>query len=118
MAYYEMFTRDQARFADALQRIDVMPLGAAALAGTTYPIDRHYTAELLGFSEVAANSMDAVSDRDFILEFLSAASIAMVHLSRLSEELVLWSTASSNCPMPSPPARASCPRRRTRTFPS
>jgi argininosuccinate lyase len=93
MAYYEMFTRDQARFGDALKRIDVMPLGAAALAGTTYPIDRHYTAELLGFSAVAANSMDAVSDRDFIIEFLSAASIVMVHLSRLSEELVLWSSA-------------------------
>ncbi|RLB95207.1 MAG: argininosuccinate lyase, partial [Deltaproteobacteria bacterium] len=93
MAYHEMFTRDQARFEDALKRIDVMPLGAAALAGTTYPIDRHYTAELLGFSAVAANSIDAVSDRDFILEFLSAASIAMVHLSRLSEELVLWSSA-------------------------
>jgi argininosuccinate lyase len=92
MAYYEMFSRDQARFADALARIDVMPLGAAALAGTTYPIDRHYTAELLGFSRVAENSIDAVSDRDFILEFLSAASIAMVHLSRLAEELVLWSS--------------------------
>ncbi len=93
MAYYEMFTRDQARFGDALGRINVLPLGAAALAGTTYPIDRHYTAELLGFPAVAANSMDAVSDRDFILEFLAAASIVMVHLSRLSEELVLWSSA-------------------------
>ena len=92
MAYYEMFTRDQDRFGDALDRIDVMPLGAAALAGTTYPIDRHYTAELLGFRQVAANSIDAVSDRDFILEFLAAASIVMVHLSRLAEELVLWSS--------------------------
>ena len=92
MAYYEMFSRDQARFTDALVRIDVMPLGAAALAGTTYPIDRHYTAELLGFSAVAANSIDAVSDRDFILEFMAAASITMVHLSRLAEELVLWSS--------------------------
>jgi len=93
MAYYEMFTRDTQRLQDALERIDVMPLGAAALAGTTYPIDRHYTAELLGFKSVAANSMDAVSDRDFILEYLSAASICMVHFSRLSEELILWSTA-------------------------
>ena len=92
MAYYEMFSRDQDRFCDALERIDVMPLGAAALAGTTYPIDRHYTAELLGFSRVADNSIDAVSDRDFILEFSASASIAMVHLSRLAEELVLWSS--------------------------
>ncbi len=92
MAYYEMFSRDQDRFSDALERIDVMPLGAAALAGTTYPIDRHYTAELLGFSRVADNSIDAVSDRDFILEFSASASIAMIHLSRLAEELVLWSS--------------------------
>ena len=93
MAYYEMFKRDVARFQDALKRIDVLPLGSAALAGTTYPIDRHYTAGLLNFSRVSANSMDAVSDRDFILEFLSAASICMVHFSRLSEELILWSTS-------------------------
>ena len=90
LAYYEMFTRDSARFRDALTRIDVMPLGCAALAGTTYPIDRDDTAGQLGFREIAANSMDAVSDRDFMLEFLSAASICMVHFSRLSEELVLW----------------------------
>ena len=93
LAYYEMFTRDQARFADCLTRMDVMPLGAAALAGTTYPIDRAYTAELLEFPRISNNSMDAVADRDFALEFLSAASICMVHLSRLSEEFVLWSTA-------------------------
>ena len=93
MAYYEMFTRDAARFQDSLKRTNVMPLGAAAMAGTTYPIDRLYTAELLEFPEIAANSMDAVSDRDFLLEFLSTASICMVHLSRLSEELVLWSSA-------------------------
>ena len=92
LAYYEMFTRDQARMADCLGRINVMPLGAAALAGTTYPIDRAYVAELLDFPAVSENSMDTVSDRDFALEFLSAASIGMVHLSRLSEELVLWST--------------------------
>lgn len=93
LAYYEMFTRDQQRFADCLGRINVMPLGAAALAGTTYPIDRAYTAELLDFPAVSANSMDAVADRDFAIEFLSAASICMVHLSRMSEEFVLWSTA-------------------------
>jgi argininosuccinate lyase len=91
MAYYEMFTRDVRRFDDALKRINVMPLGSAALAGTTFPIDRAYTANLLDFPEVSRNSMDSVSDRDFALEFLSAASIAMVHFSRLSEELILWS---------------------------
>jgi argininosuccinate lyase len=93
MAYYEMFKRDAERFADSMKRTNVMPLGAAALAGTTYPIDRQYTAELLNFPSVSANSMDTVSDRDFILEFLSAASICMVHFSRLSEELVLWSSS-------------------------
>jgi argininosuccinate lyase len=93
MAYYEMFTRDTQRFSDCLKRIDVMPLGCAALAGTTYPIDRAYTAELLGFAEVATNSIDAVSDRDFIAEFLSCAGIAMIHLSRLSEEMILWSSS-------------------------
>jgi len=93
LAYYEMFTRDADRFADSLKRTNVMPLGAAAMAGTTYPIDRGYTAEQLGFPAVTANSMDTVADRDFMLEFLSAASICMVHLSRMSEELVLWSSS-------------------------
>ena len=93
MAYFEMFSRDRARFCDALNRINVLPLGSAALAGTTYPIDRQYTADLLQFPEVSANSIDAVSDRDFMLEFLSCASIAMVHFSRLSEEMILWSSA-------------------------
>lgn len=92
-AYYEMFTRDGERFRDALKRIAVNPLGCAALAGTTYPIDRDDTAGQLGLHEVSANSMDAVADRDFMLEFLAAASICMVHLSRLSEELVLWATS-------------------------
>jgi argininosuccinate lyase len=92
MAYYEMLTRDGARFKDVLKRINVMPLGSAALAGTTYPIDVAYTAELLHFEEVSANSMDAVSGRDFVMEFLAAASICMVHLSRLSEEVILWSS--------------------------
>ena len=93
MAYFEMFSRDRARFCDALKRINVLPLGSAALAGTTYPIDRQYTAGLLQFPEVSANSIDSVSDRDFMLEFLSGASIAMVHFSRLSEEMILWSSA-------------------------
>jgi argininosuccinate lyase len=93
MAYYEMFTRDMERLENCLQRINVMPLGCAALAGTTYPIDRRYTAELLGFEEISANSIDAVSDRDFILEFISWAGICMIHFSRMSEELILWSTS-------------------------
>ncbi len=93
MAYYEMFSRDAARFRDCLKRINVMPLGSAAIAGTTYPIDREYTAELLDFPKVSANSIDAVSDRDFIIEFLSAASICMVHFSRMSEEFILWSSS-------------------------
>jgi len=93
MAYYEMLTRDGERFRDAWRRGDVMPLGSAALAGTPYPIDRDYTAELLGFSKVSANSLDAVGDRDFAIEVVSAAAICMMHLSRLSEELILWSSA-------------------------
>ncbi|MFZ0727226.1 MAG: argininosuccinate lyase [Desulfobacterales bacterium] len=93
MAYYEMFTRDADRLRDGLRRTDVMPLGTAALAGTTYPIDRQATADLLDFPAISANSIDAVADRDFSLEFLAAASICMVHLSRLSEEMILWSSA-------------------------
>jgi len=93
MAYFEMFSRDAARLLDLMPRINVMPLGAAALAGTTYPIDRHYVAELLDFPSVSDNSMDAVADRDFVLEFLSAAAICMIHFSRLSEELILWASA-------------------------
>jgi len=93
LAYVEMLTRDGQRLADALARINVMPLGAAALAGTTYPIDRAFTARLLGFDAVAANSIDAVADRDFALEFVAAAGIGMVHLSRMAEELVLWSSS-------------------------
>lgn len=93
MAYHEMFTRDAERFRDCLKRIDVLPLGAAALAGTTYPIDREHTARRLGFPRVTENSMDTVADRDFALEFTAAASICMMHFSRLSEELILWSSA-------------------------
>lgn len=92
LAYYEMFSRDQSRFEDSLERLNVSPLGAGALAGTGFPIDRHTTAKRLEFSEPARNSLDAVSDRDFALEFLSAASILMMHLSRLSEEMILWSS--------------------------
>ncbi|MCW9023984.1 MAG: argininosuccinate lyase [Gammaproteobacteria bacterium] len=93
LAWCEMLLRDQGRLADCQKRVDVMPLGAAALAGTTYPIDRYYTAELLGFGAVAENSLDAVSDRDFAIEFLAFASTLMMHLSRFSEELILWSSA-------------------------
>ncbi len=92
-ASYEMFSRDMQRFQDGFKRINVMPLGTAALAGTTYPIDREYTAELLGFPKVSANSIDTVSDRDFMVEFLANASLCMVHLSRLSEEMILWSSS-------------------------
>jgi argininosuccinate lyase len=92
LAYYEMFDRDRQRFADCLERVNVLPLGAGALAGTTFPIDRGYVARLLNFPEVSKNSIDTVGDRDFILEFLSAAAILFVHLSRLAEELVLWSS--------------------------
>jgi argininosuccinate lyase len=92
LAYYEMFSRDQSRFEDSLSRLNISPLGAGALAGTGFPIDRQKTSDLLGFSEPARNSLDAVSDRDFALEFLSASSILMMHLSRLSEELILWSS--------------------------
>jgi len=96
MAYYEMFSRDTERMRDCLKRIDVMPLGSAALAGTTYPIDREYVSGLLDFPKVSANSIDSVSDRDFIIEFLASASICMVHFSRMSEELVLWSSYEFN----------------------
>jgi len=93
MAYVEMFQRDMERMSECGVRTNVMPLGSAALAGTTFPIDRGYVAELLEFPTLSANSLDAVSDRDFIIEFLSAASLCMMHLSRLSEEMILWSTA-------------------------
>jgi argininosuccinate lyase len=92
LAYFEMLERDRERLDDCLKRVDVMPLGSAALAGTTLPIDRKYVAGLLGFSRISENSMDAVSDRDFAIEFISASSIIMVHLSRLAEELVIWNS--------------------------
>ena len=93
MAYVEMFARDRGRMIDARARMNESPLGAAALAGTSFPIDRHMTAEALGFDRPMANSLDAVSARDFALEFLSAASISAMHLSRFAEELVIWSSA-------------------------
>ena len=93
MAYVEMFARDRSRIQDARRRMNECPLGAAALAGTSFPIDREATAQALGFDRPAANSLDAVSDRDFALEFLAAASICAMHLSRLAEELVIWSSA-------------------------
>ncbi len=93
MAYVEMLARDRSRFADARKRMNECPLGAAALAGTSFPIDREMTAKALGFDRPTANSLDSVSDRDFALEFLSAASICAMHLSRFAEELVIWSSA-------------------------
>jgi len=92
LAYFEMAGRDIERFNDAFKRTDVLPLGSGALAGVPYPIDRNMVARDLGFAQVSTNSMDAVSDRDFIIEYEAAAAIAMMHLSRLAEELVLWST--------------------------
>jgi len=92
MAYVEMFSRDLSRVRDAMERMDESPLGAAALAGTGFPIDRHMTAKALGFREPTRNSLDSVSDRDFALEFLSVAAICATHLSRLAEEIVIWST--------------------------
>jgi argininosuccinate lyase len=92
MAWFEMLKRDQERMQDCLKRINIMPLGSAALAGTSYPIDRFMTAELLGFDRPSDNSLDSVSDRDFAIEFSSAASLIMMHLSRFSEELILWAS--------------------------
>jgi argininosuccinate lyase len=92
LAYYDMFQRDCERLAGCLERINVLPLGSGALAGTTFPIDRAYVAKLLGFPRISKNSIDAVSDRDFLLEFVAAAAILFVHLSRLADELVLWSS--------------------------
>ncbi len=93
MAYVEMLARDTGRFLDARERMNQCPLGAAALAGTTFPIDRNFTAEELGFNDPCRNSLDAVSDRDFVMELLSACSICAIHLSRFSEELILWMSA-------------------------
>ena len=91
-AYFEMFKRDRSRLVDIYKRMNTCPLGAGALAGTTYPLDRAYTAELLGFDGPTLNSMDSVSDRDYLIEFLSALSTVMMHLSRFSEEIIIWNT--------------------------
>lgn len=96
LTYYWMLSRDKSRFEDSLKRIDISPLGAAALSGTTYPIDRHETQSLLGFSSLYENSMDAVSDRDYIVETLHNISLTMVHLSRFAEEIIFWSSAEAN----------------------
>ncbi|RMG29339.1 MAG: argininosuccinate lyase [Gammaproteobacteria bacterium] len=93
LAWFEMLDRDRRRLQEVRRRVNVLPLGAAALAGTSYPIDREFVAAQLGFEAVAENSLDAVSDRDFAIEFLSAASLLMMHLSRIAEELVLWTSA-------------------------
>lgn len=92
LAYYDMFGRDRERLIDSLERINVLPLGSGAIAGTTFPVDRAYVAKLLGFPRISKNSIDAVSDRDFLLEFLAASAILFVHLSRLADEFVLWSS--------------------------
>lgn len=96
MAWYEMLVRDDSRLVDCRKRLNQSPLGAAALAGTTYPIDRHLSAKLLGFDAPCANSLDAVSDRDFAIEFAAASALIMTHLSRMAEELVLWTSAQFN----------------------
>ncbi len=93
MAWFEMLSRDKERLQDCLKRINIMPLGAAALAGTSYPIDRYMTSQLLGFDRPSNNSLDSVSDRDFAIEFCASASLIMLHLSRFSEELILWTSA-------------------------
>jgi argininosuccinate lyase len=96
MAWFEMLSRDYERFTDTRKRVNIMPLGAAALAGTTYPIRRDITCQLLGFDAPAENSLDAVSDRDFAIEFCAASSVLMMHMTRMSEELVLWTSAQFN----------------------
>lgn len=93
LAYVEMFKRDKERFQEILKRVNVLPLGSSALAGTSFPLDRNYAAKLLNFPEISENSLDAVSDRDFSVEFCSASSLLMMHLSRMSEELILWSSS-------------------------
>ena len=93
LAYFEMLQRDVGRFQDCLKRVDVLPLGSGALAGVAYPIARDFVAQKLGFGEISANSLDAVSDRDFVIEYEASATMTMMHLSRLAEEIVLWSSA-------------------------
>jgi len=114
-----MLARDLARFEDCLRRVNVLPLGSAALAGTTLPIDRHCVAKLLKFPAVSENSIDAVSDRDFAAEFIATSSILMMHLSRLAEEIIMWNSEEFKfveLPDALRPAPLSCRRRRIRTF--
>ena len=121
LAYGMMFSRDIGRLSDAAKRMNVSPLGACALAGTTHPIDRQFTASQLGFDGICHNSLDAVSDRDFCVELCSALALVMTHLSRLAEELILWTSWEFRFVELSdatPPAPPSCRRRRTRTWPS
>ncbi len=121
LAWFEMLSRDHERLVDCRKRVNRMPLGSAALAGTTYPIQRQVTCELLGFEAIGGNSLDGVSDRDFAIEFCAAASLAMMHLSRFSEELVLWTSAQFqfiDLPDRFCTAPRSCRRRRTPTCPS
>jgi len=119
LAWFEMLQRDYSRLLDCRKRMNYLPLGAAALAGTTYPIDRAYTAQLLGFDAPTENSLDSVSDRDFAIEFASFAAILMMHMSRFSEELVLWTSSQFSfidCQIASAPALQSCRKRKIRTF--
>ena len=121
LAYVEMLDRDRGRLADCRRRLNECPLGSAALAGTSFPIDRAATARALGFDRPTANSLDAVSDRDFALEFLGAAAISAMHLSRFAEEIVCGVRrrgGSSGCRTRSPPAARSCRRSAIRTLPS
>ena len=121
LAYVEMFARDAERLADVRRRTNRLPLGAAALAGTSYPLDRESVAAALGFEAVCENSLDAVSDRDFAIEFLAFASITMVHVSRLAEELVLWMSQNFgfiDLADRYSPAHPSCRRSATPTWPS
>lgn len=121
LAWFENMQRDASRLADCATRLNVLPLGAAALAGTTYPIDRHFTAEQLHFDDVCRNSLDAVSDRDFAIEFCAASAILMTHLSRFSEELVLWASAQFDfIDLPDRFCTGSSimPQKKTRMFPS
>ena len=113
-----MLKRDVSRLQDCYERMDEMPLGSGALASTTYPIDRDFVREQLGFARLTDNSLDGVSDRDYCVELLSALSILMMHLSRLSEEIISWCSwelSLSSWTMRTPPARPSCRRRRIRT---
>jgi argininosuccinate lyase len=119
LAYFHMAQRDWERLEDVSRRVNISPLGCGALAGTTFPIDRHYTAQLLDFEGVYANSLDGVSDRDFAIEFLCASSLIMVHLSRLSEEVILWASEEFRFVTSTIAALlvlALCPKRKTPTY--